>query len=408
MSGAVGHLKYVHENRQLTFGEIKDVIRRASEGKLEHVSEKIDGMNLMFTWDFSSEQLRVARNTSDIKNGGMKFADLASRFYGRGNVEKAFTSAFQVLRDAISFFNDRMKIMTFGNRGQLWYSMEVIYASDPNVINYDSNNIVFHGYPVFQSTEDGVEEVDDPPGIELLTQNIDKMQSAVTMKNWRVRGPAIVSMAKLANGEIANDAIDELLEIQAQTGASDDDTLDDYVRMMIAPEVASLNIKNLKLNDMIIDRVAGIIGAPTVNDIKKVSPRNMHETIAALNRRGPELQKAALAPIERTMHTFAIEILRGVHSTLVNGHEEEINRLRSDVLKAISAIKNSGSELAMDVLQKEMSRLGSVENIGSTLEGIVFIYKGHAYKFTGSFAPVHQILALFKYGRKGIPKMSME
>jgi hypothetical protein len=38
---------------------------------------------------------------------------------------------------------------------------------------------------------------------------------------------------------------------------------------------------------------------------------------------------------------------------------------------------------------------------------MVFFYKGKAYKFTGAFAPAHQILSLFKYGRKGIPKMDI-
>ena len=97
-----------------------------------------------------------------------------------------------------------------------------------------------------------------------------------------------------------------------------------------------------------------------------------------------------------------------MHSALVNEPSDEVVRLRSEVDKAIRTIKAHGNSAALDVLKKEMDRLGSVDNIGSTMEGIVFIYKGQAYKFTGSFAPAHQILALFKYGRKGIPKMSME
>jgi hypothetical protein len=37
----------------------------------------------------------------------------------------------------------------------------------------------------------------------------------------------------------------------------------------------------------------------------------------------------------------------------------------------------------------------NVENITSPMEGVVFIYKGNAYKFTGSFAAANQILGLF-------------
>jgi hypothetical protein len=46
-----------------------------------------------------------------------------------------------------------------------------------------------------------------------------------------------------------------------------------------------------------------------------------------------------------------------------------------------------------------MEKLKSLENITSPVEGVVFIYKGNAYKFTGSFAAANQILGLFKYSR---------
>jgi hypothetical protein len=32
-------------------------------------------------------------------------------------------------------------------------------------------------------------------------------------------------------------------------------------------------------------------------------------------------------------------------------------------------------------------------------EGIVFVYGGNTYKLTGAFAPLNQILGIFKYGR---------
>jgi hypothetical protein len=52
-----------------------------------------------------------------------------------------------------------------------------------------------------------------------------------------------------------------------------------------------------------------------------------------------------------------------------------------------------------------MEKLKKVENISSAAEGFVFDYDGHTYKFTGNFAPINQILGLFKYGRKGIPPL---
>ena len=52
-----------------------------------------------------------------------------------------------------------------------------------------------------------------------------------------------------------------------------------------------------------------------------------------------------------------------------------------------------------------MSKLKSIENISTAAEGFVFDHDGWSYKFTGNFAPINQILGLFKYGRKGIPPL---
>ncbi|NBP01774.1 MAG: hypothetical protein EBU90_16880 [Proteobacteria bacterium] len=51
--GAVGHLQHLYDNRDLTFNEIEDILTAAASGNLEKVSEKLDGLNLVFSWDVS-------------------------------------------------------------------------------------------------------------------------------------------------------------------------------------------------------------------------------------------------------------------------------------------------------------------------------------------------------------------
>ena len=107
----------------------------------------------------------------------------------------------------------------------------------------------------------------------------------------------------------------------------------------------------------------------------------------------------AISPIENAIHVFAIDLLRGLQSVLVDDNDAEVARLRNQVATAVSALENSGQAKAMDTLRAQMNKLGSIENIGAAMEGVVFIYKKTAYKFTGSFAPMNQILGMFKYGR---------
>lgn len=407
MSGAAGHLQHLFENWDLTFAEVKDVLRRAAEGRLEQVTEKLDGMNLVFTWDAEAEQLRVARSPSEIGKGGMDAAGLARRFAGRGNVEEAFNSAFKVLHDALSVLPDRTKLEVFGHDGRVWYSMEVIYAADPNVINYDSNGIVFHGTPVFEVTDYGTDRLNDAPGVELLTRHIERMQRAVTLKDWQVRGPAVMRLQRLSNGVTLKRALQKIDQAMAEAGVRDNNTLQDYLRAKAVRQLTAMKVPT-HVASAIADRLINAPGAPNITALKRQLPHNLQPVIADMVAQDKQLQAEYMLPIELAIQELAIEVLRGLQSTLVLAADEEVKRLRAQVAKAINAIASSGNEAALDLLHKQMARLGNVDNITSAMEGIVFIYKGQAYKFTGAFAAANQILALFKYGRKGIPRMFME
>ena len=52
-----------------------------------------------------------------------------------------------------------------------------------------------------------------------------------------------------------------------------------------------------------------------------------------------------------------------------------------------------------------MSKLKDVEGVSTAAEGFVFDYDDVTYKFTGNFAPMNQLLGLFKYGRGNVPPM---
>jgi hypothetical protein len=406
--GAVGHLQHLYDNPNLTFGEIKEIFNNSAEGKLEKVSEKLDGMNLVFSYDASSGQLRAARNGSDIKTGGMDGGALAKKFFGRGNVEDAFNGAFEVLNQSLGALSDNAKQKVFGDNANRWYSMEIIYTQNPGTINYDGNSIVFHGWPVFEVAEDGsVGKASDDAGINLLSSKIEQMQKAVKVRDWQVKGPSLVTMKKMSDGTIVQKAISDLDQVMSSAGVGDGDSLLEYLRSLTSNIVAGLDFPD-DVSEMIVERTIEAPGAPGIPDIKRACPRELHDELSSFFKESDALKRSLMAPVEEVIRRFAIEVLRGVHSTLIANSDAEVQRLQSQVSKAISAIERSGHEGAMAVLKKEMERLGNTDSISAAMEGIVFFYKGQAYKYTGSFAATHQILSLFKYERKGVPKMSFE
>lgn len=400
MGGVVGHLMHLYDNRDLTFGEIGDILISAASGKLQNVSEKLDGINLVFSWDVDSGLLKVARNAGDIKSGGMDAETLAAKFAGRGNLTDAFTSAYKVLNGALGSLPEKVKLKVFGSKSNFWYSMEVIYTKSPNVINYDRNTVVFHGWPVFSVDESGNYEMiqDDEGNVDILTQYIDKMQKAVEERGWRVQGPAIVRMEKLSDGSILDSALTKIDAEMSTVGLDPSSTMRDYIETKIRYDVEALGLPK-EINELMVSRCLAEPDAPTLVDIRKKADKSDHEVITDFIKSCDKRLKSYVRPIELAINDFAVELLKGLESTLVDDTEKEVMRLRGEISKAINAIESSGDENAMMILKTQMEKLKSLENITSPVEGVVFIYKGNAYKFTGSFAAANQVLGLFKYGR---------
>ena len=110
MGGAYGHLSHPFDDKNMTFGDMKQLVDLALQGKLEYVREKTDGQNIMVTW--KDGKLRAARNKGHIKNAGknsLTASGIKDMFAGRGDIEDAFFFAMKDLGKAIGKLNKKQR-----------------------------------------------------------------------------------------------------------------------------------------------------------------------------------------------------------------------------------------------------------------------------------------------------------
>lgn len=111
--------------------------------------------------------------------------------------------------------------------------------------------------------------------------------------------------------------------------------------------------------------------------------------------------------IDSIIHNFSVVTMNRFKSSFIRNSEYEINRLKQELENATRVIQNSGNNKAVEILKKELSRINNANNFISSGEGFVFSYAGATYKLTGNFAPINQVLGLFRYGRgKDIPPLN--
>ena len=409
--GVYGHMSHLHDNPDLSFAKIKQILAAASNGELVG-TEKTDGQNLFLSYNVATGEAKAARNKGNVKGGGLNAAQLADKFGGRGSVEDAFNDAFRAFELVAQRMPKRTQRQLFGDgkRKMIFYNAEVQDPRNANVINYDYKTLNIHrvGHFSVDLTTGKMAHEDMQAAADNLEAALDSMQDKLTKTDFRVQMNAIKTLRGLDDDKALMQAITKIENTISQAGISDDQTIGDYMVAKLVPIVKGAVELPRSNEKMLIKRMLGIKNPDTGNNysireiafgLDKSAVPKVKELVASKGN----ILVNIIEPIEMAIHDFAVEMLRGLESAFVIDQEAEVDRLRREVADAISKIEGSSNRDAIAILTKQMNKIKDVQNVSTAAEGFVFDYDGQTYKFTGNFAPINQILGMFKYGRKGIP-----
>jgi len=427
MGGVFGHMSHIYDNPYMTFGQIKEIMHAASAGELQG-TEKTDGQNLFVSYNVQDGTVRAARNKGNIKAGGMTPAELLAKFEGRGALTDAFVNSFYAFEEAVESLSDEEQLELFGPDTNIYYNAEVMDPGSANVINYDKKTFLIHraGHAAYDR-ETG-KPIPDKSGRDFGEEQAAKLQAALertqdkmSKRDFKVEVNAIRNLEGLGNDEDLMIALGRLDQFMSDVGVGDNDSIGTYIvkslDKLISEQIPELNRDAKKLLiKRIMEDYYGVIegeagpkkvrGLETRQILKVADDPEVNDRVKHLASNYPQYLKKIIFPIEDIIHDFAVEMLRSLKSAFVLDSDEELERQRAEVDKAIKAIEASGNEDAMEILKVQMEKLKNIEGVSSAAEGFVFDYDGNTYKFTGGFAPMNQILGLFKYGRKGIPALA--
>ena len=410
MGGFAGHMMHLNDNPKLTFGQLKDVFNRASQGKLVG-TEKTDGQNLFVSYSVRSREARAVRNKGEAAKGGLDPSALAHKFADRGNLTKTFVESFEAFERAVQSLPIETQIRLFGPDANNFYNAEIMDPSSPNVINYDTKSLVIHrvGHVQRDKQSGDIVPLEDSNLVGEMEKALEGMQDASAEDDYRIEVNAIRNLEALSDGEPLHAALARLNSFMEENKLRDKSTIGDYIVQTMKLTIdRALPRVDEKVRDMILQRVLNQKGAPSITQIKKHITRDDSgewSIIQEMIDRNKFFFKEIMYPLEDIIHDFAVEMLKGLESKFMLDNRREVARLRDEVSLAKKAIEDSGNHEAMDILARQMEKLKDLENVATATEGFVFDYDGNTYKFTGTFAPVNQILGLFKYGRGNVPPL---
>ena len=397
--GAYGHMNHPFDiSMNLTFGDLKKIINNALDGKLGVVREKTDGQALAISW--KNGRLIAARNKSHLANGGANALDmsaLASKFGGRGALSDAYNFAMRDLSAAISGLGEKERQSIFKD-GSAFCNLEVIYPQNANVIPYGQSLLVFHNVVEFDEKGNAVGSV---KGAESKLASMIKQTNAHVQSQYTLQGPPITKLPtdeKLSSQKGKFNGM--LSKLQSEFNLSDTAGIAEYHYSWWMKL-----INNSKKNLTKLEK-EGLARRWAFDDkafgIKSITDEDAKKWADGVDKDAKDkIMKGNIRKFEDIFLGVGAEVLSFMSSVLTAQPDKALQSIKASLESSISDIRNGGSEAQIKRLEKELQRLNAIGGFEKLVpnEGLVFFYKGNTYKLTGTFAPLNQILGIFKFGR---------
>ena len=403
--GAAGHMSHPWDSHNLTFADMKEIVRRGLDGRLdieEAVTEKTDGQNIQVTW--KNGQIGFSRNKGTIINP-MTTAELQAKFDNRGPISEAFGEAGNDLQQAFSKIPQDRLNEVFKN-GRVFANMEIIYPATRNVISYEVAVLQFHNLIEYDETGNIV-ETNASGGA--LVQQIIKDANADMQNTFQIIPPQQIKMGRVDNFEDQEAAlINEIDQLRNAFGLQDNNLVTDYHKAwwsnIIRTKAQELGyeLPDEVLN-VLVYRWAFFNKETTLTTLKKMitSPEFLAWVLEMDKGEFKRLYKENMEPFESIFLRLGVVVLQNAQNFLAINPDKSVQQIKSELAELIRELQQSNDVKTLDKLKIELRRIQKLGGFDSIVpsEGVVFVYGGQTFKLTGAFAPVNQILGVLKYSR---------
>ena len=401
--GGIVNSAHPYEDDSLTFKDIKEMIKRGLVGTLDTSSsavEKLEGQNIMFS--VRDGDLVFARSKGQVKSRGKNALDAAGArqmFSGRGNIEEAFKQFVNDLQTTISQMSPEQQQAMFAN-GSKFMDVNVVFPDSKNVIPYNKNVLVFHGTveydeagnDIAKSMNDGKMFAD-----ELINVNSQKQKELGAEGSRSIvfdDSETFTSLQKL------KEYVSLIHRLANEFGLDDNSTIEDYRKAWWAREIDAMGVNwTDQERTGLIERWATGTKRFGMKNIEDADKKKILREFEA--NQLTKMQRIVNKPLERMFVSLGVHTLKRVAEFLSANNPGVAAELKKELISSIEAVQSTDDTNRLAKLQIQLERLEDIgmDNLVPS-EGLVFIYKGEPYKFTGAFSPVNQIIATLKF-KKG-------
>ena len=396
--GQSGHMKHPYDYTEFTLRDLKGLIRNLFSGKIEDITEKIDGANIQATMNKQGQCVYI-RNKGNLNSelGGMTIDDMAEKWKESPNTKETFLTAGTIIEQVFKKIGPKFFNPSDVERRVL--NCECVKPGKTNVLYYKSAQVDFHDIWIYRRTLNGEWENTD-----VTKDGLDVIQKAAEEVDGAQITPKVIIQVKDNSEEILVKYIKKLDKIFKDAGCKENSTVEDWKIARFKKyckegcEWTDWVLKNSEGADLLYKRWFNGDKSVNIKKIKELYKENERDLSAVDAKEYKKWVGDVMEPLDNffiELGNAIIELCDGILNA--DNKAAVVKQLKDDLQSAVEYIRTEGSD---DVNQKLTHQLERLEGMGlNASEGIVFRYKGKLQKITGSFAALNQALGL-QYSKK--------
>lgn len=419
--GAAGHMAHPWDDRGLTFNDMKEIVSRALEGRLDieaAVTEKTDGQNIQVTW--KNNEIGFARGSGTIINP-MTTSEIIADFQRKQQkaiaekgaeaganyqpVVDAYQACAEDLTEAFTAIPENTLNQIFKN-GRVFANMEIIYPATKNVISYEKAHLQFHNLVEYDE-QANIVETDLTGGA--MVQQIIQDANAHMQKTFSFIPPQRIKIGRISDFEDQQAAFfNEINQLRSKFGLKETDQIAEYHKawwrdvIKTQADKMAYEISEDVLNAL-INRWAFFDKSQSITALKKqiTNPEFLNWVQEFDKNEFKQYYKQNMEPFETLFLRLGAVALKNAENFLAANPSKAVQTIKQELAELIRDLQNNPNPSTVAKLELELKRIEKLGGFDAIVpsEGVVFTYGGNTYKLTGAFAPVNQILGVLKYAR---------
>lgn len=396
--GASGHMAHPYDYTEFTLRDLKGLIRNLFSGKIEDITEKIDGTNIQATMN-QQGQVVFIRNKTDLNSelGGMTIDDMAKKWEAKPSVAKTFLTAGHIITEVFEQIGP--KFFNPSDDKKLVLNCECVTEGKTNVLYYNSSQVDFHDIWVYEKNEEGKWENTDvtKTGLDTIQKACEKVDNAQIT-------PKLIIKVQQDSEDILVSFIKKLDRIFKDANCKEMSTVDDWKFSRFVSyckeheEWTDWVLKSEEGTRLLYRRWFYDDKSVNIKKICELYPEDTNNVRAVDKKEYKKWIASVMEPLDNffiELGNSIIELCDGILNQ--DSKAEIVKKLKNDLEDTVSEIELNGDDEANQKMARQLQRLEGMELNAS--EGIVFRYKGKLMKCTGSFAALNAAVGMTKFNR---------